>query len=130
MPIEPVNPAVLAPPGGHYSHAVVHNGVVYVSGQLPIAREGPLPSSASFEEQARQVLSNVRAALEGAGSSLSLALKCTVYITDIADWPAFNRLYADAFGDHRPARVVVPVSPLHHGYRIEMDATGAVAPGA
>jgi 2-iminobutanoate/2-iminopropanoate deaminase len=64
--------------------------------------------------------------VEGAGSDLSRVLKCTVYVTDIADWPEFNRLYAEVFGEHRPARAVVPVSPLHYGYRVEMDAIAAV----
>jgi 2-iminobutanoate/2-iminopropanoate deaminase len=126
MSVNRIEPPAMARPGGHYSHVVVHNGVAYVSGQLPIGPGGPLPATASFEEQARQVLANVRAAVEAAGSDLSKVLKCTVYVVDIADWPAFNRLYAEAFGEHKPARAVVPVSPLHYGYRIEMDAIAAV----
>ena len=77
-------------------------------------------------QQARQVLANVRAAVEGAGSSLDRVLKCTVYITDIALWPEFNRLYAEAFGAHRPARSVVPVPVLHYGYSLEMEAIAAL----
>ena len=126
MSIECINAERLAPPGGHYSHVVVHRGVAYVSGQLPIAAEGRLPATASFEQQARQVLHNVRAAAESVGSGLSNVLKCTVYIADIDDWPEFNRLYAEAFGAHRPARAVVPVSTLHFGYLVEMDAVVAV----
>jgi len=126
MSIACMNPPALSKPGGHYSHVVVHGGVAYVSGQLPIAPDGPLPPDASFERQARQVLANVRAAVEGSGSDLSRVLKCTVYVTDIADWPEFNGLYAEVFGEHRPARAVVPVSPLHYGYRVEMDAIAAV----
>jgi 2-iminobutanoate/2-iminopropanoate deaminase len=126
MSVERINPPAMAAPGGHYSHVVVHGGVAYVSGQLPIGPAGPLPSTATFEDQARQVLANVRTAVESAGSDLSRVLKCTVYVSDIADWPVFNRLYAEMFGDHRPARAVVPVSPLHHGFRVEMDATAAV----
>jgi 2-iminobutanoate/2-iminopropanoate deaminase len=126
MTLARVNPPGMSKPGGHYSHVVVHNGVAYVSGQLPIGPGGPLPATASFEEQARQVLANVRSAVEGAGSDLSRVLKCTVYVTDIGDWPEFNRLYAEAFGDSRPARAVVPVAPLHYGYRLEMDAIAAV----
>ena len=126
MSITRTNPPGLSKPGGHYSHVVVHRGIAYVSGQLPIGPDGPLPPDASFERQARQVLENVRAAVEGAGSDLSRVLKCTVYVNDIGDWPEFNRLYAEAFGEHRPARAVVPVSPLHYGYRLEMDAVAAV----
>lgn len=126
MSVSRVNPATMAVPGGHYSHVVVHKGVAYVSGQLPIGPAGPLPATASFEDQARQVLANVRAAVTFAGSDLSKVLKCTVYVVDIGDWPVFNRLYAETFGEHKPARVVVPVSPLHYGYRLEMDAIAAV----
>ena len=126
MSVDRVNPPAMAAPGGHYSHAVVHGGVVYVSGQLPIGPDGPLPPGSTFEQQARQVLANVRAAVEGAGSDLSRVLKCTVYVSDVADWPVFNRLYAEMFGDHKPARAVVPVLPLHYGYRVEMDAIAAV----
>lgn len=126
MTIARMNPPALSKPGGHYSHVVVYGGLAFVSGQLPIAPDGPLPPDASFERQARQVLANVRAAVEGAGSDLSRVLKCTVYVTDIGDWPAFNRLYAEVFGEHKPSRAVVPVSPLHYGYRVEMDAIAAV----
>ncbi len=126
MNVTRIDPATMVKPGGHYSHVVVHNGVAYVSGQLPIGPDGPLPATTPFEEQARQVLANVRAAVTAAGSDLSKVLKCTVYVVDIADWPTFNRLYAEMFGDHKPARVVVPVSPLHYGYRVEMDAVAAV----
>lgn len=126
--VQCVNPATMATPGGHYSHVVVHAGVAYVSGQLPIALEGRLPSESSFEQQARQVLANVESALSGVHSSLDLVLRCTVYIADLADWPEFNRIYAEVFGAHRPARAVVPTGPLHFGYRVEMDAIAAVAP--
>ncbi len=126
MSLMRIDPATMARPGGHYSHVVVHHGIAYISGQLPIGAGGPLPATSSFEEQARQVLANVSAAVTAAGSDLSRVLKCTVYVVDIADWPAFNRLYAETFGDHKPARAVVPVSPLHYGYRIEMDAIAAL----
>jgi 2-iminobutanoate/2-iminopropanoate deaminase len=54
-------------------------------------------------------------------------LKATVYIADVADWPAFNAIYAERFGAHRPARTVVPVAGLHYGYRVEMDVIAALA---
>ncbi|MDP3355126.1 MAG: RidA family protein, partial [Polaromonas sp.] len=69
--IQRINPATLAPPGGHYSHAVVANGFVFVSGQLPITPAGEKLNEASFEDQATQVLANVQAALEAAGSSVA-----------------------------------------------------------
>ncbi len=107
---------------GHYSQAMVHGGVVYVAGQLPIVPGDPEAKLASFEEQARRVLDNVIAILEASGSGAELVLKSTVYITDVAHWPAFNTIYAEKFGAHKPARTVVPVAALHYGYLVEMDA--------
>ncbi|HXS52721.1 MAG TPA: RidA family protein [Usitatibacter sp.] len=112
---------------GHYSQALVHAGLVYVAGQLPIVPTDPDRRLEGFEAQARQVLDNVSAILEAAGSGAERVLKATVYIADIAHWPAFNAIYAQRFGSHRPARTVVPVAQLHYGYLIEMDVIAALA---
>lgn len=117
-----VNPADTAPPGGHYAHAVIAGGFVYISGQLPVQPDGTHAPDADFAAQARQALANLFAALVAAGTSRDALVKVTVYVTDIADWPQFNALYAEAMGNHRPARSVVPMPELHHGYRIEIDA--------
>ena len=111
---------------GHYSQAVVHGGLAYVAGQLPIVPGAPDRRLEGFEAQARQVIDNVAAILEAAGSGLDQVLKATVYIADLAHWPAFNALYAERFGAHRPARTVVPVAGLHYGYLVEMDVIAAV----
>jgi 2-iminobutanoate/2-iminopropanoate deaminase len=111
---------------GHYSQALVHGGLVYVAGQLPIVPGEPEKQLASFEDQARRVIDNVAAILAEAGSGLDLVVKATVYITDVAHWPAFNAIYAEKLGDHKPARTVVPVAKLHYGYLVEMDAIAAV----
>lgn len=111
---------------GHYSQAIVHAGMVYVAGQLPIVPGDPERKLADFESQARQVIANVAAILAAAGSSLAHVVRATVYIADVAHWPAFNRIYAEALGDHRPARTVVPVAQLHYGYLVEMDVIAAV----
>lgn len=112
----------LAPPGGHYSHAVVAGGFVFVAGQLPIDARGTKLADASFAVQAEQVLANVAAALRAAGSSPQRLVQVRVYLTDIALWPEFNALYASWIGAHRPARAVVPVPQLHHGLKIEVEA--------
>ena len=111
---------------GHYSQAVVHAGVVYVAGQLPIVSSAPETQLATFEEQARRVLDNVIAILDAAGSGADLILKATVYITDMKHWPAFNAIYAEKLGVHKPARTVVPVTGLHYAYLVEMDAIAAL----
>jgi reactive intermediate/imine deaminase len=112
---------------GHDAQAVVHGGVVYVAGQLPIVPGEPERRLEGFEAQARQVIDNVIAILEAAGSGAGAVLKSTVYIADVAHWPAFNAIYAERFGAHRPARTVVPVAGLHYGYLVEMDAIAALA---
>jgi len=111
---------------GHYSQAVVHGGMVYVAGQLPIVPGDPDARIAPFEGQARRVIDNVIAILEAAGSGADLVVKATVYITDTAHWPAFNAVYAEKLGGHKPARTVVPVPSLHYGYLVEMDAIAAL----
>jgi 2-iminobutanoate/2-iminopropanoate deaminase len=112
---------------GHYSQAVVHAGLVYVAGQLPLVPADPQARLEGFERQAAQVLDNVEAILDASGSSLAHVLKATVYIADIAHWPRFNELYARRMGTHRPARTVVPVASLHGGFLVEMDVIAALA---
>ena len=111
---------------GHYSQAIVHGGLVYVAGQLPIVPGEPERKLADFESQAEQVLDNVLAILEAAGSGADRILRATVYIADVAHWPAFNAVYAKRLGAHRPARTVVPVAQLHYGYLVEMDVIAAL----
>ena len=111
---------------GHYSQAIVHAGLVYVAGQLPVVPGEPERRLADFEAQARQVIGNVIAIVEAAGSSRERILRATVYIADAAHWPQFNAIYAEMLGEHRPARTVVPVSGLHYGYLVEMDAIAAL----
>ncbi|AUD05641.1 Rid family detoxifying hydrolase [Spirosoma pollinicola] len=109
-------------PGGHYSQAVVHNGQVYISGILPITPSGEKLSQATIAEQTEQILTNLDAILLAAGSQRNKVLKVTVFIADINAWGAVNQIYAQFFGDHRPARSVVPCSPLHYGFGIELEA--------
>ena len=116
-----------APPaGGHYSQAVVHGGLVYVSGQLPIDAAGRRLQSDPVEAQTRQALQNLSAILEAAGSSIDRVLKVTVYVADIGLWDRVNGAYAEFFGEHRPARAVVPTGPLHFGLLVEIDAVAFV----
>jgi reactive intermediate/imine deaminase len=111
---------------GHYSQAIVHGGLVFVAGQLPLDPGDPERRVEGFEGQANQVISNIIAILEAAGSSADLIVKTTVYIADISHWPAFNKVYAERLGPHKPARTVVPVPQLHYGYLVEMDVIAAL----
>ncbi|WP_345249177.1 Rid family detoxifying hydrolase [Nibrella saemangeumensis] len=116
-------------PAGHYAQATVWNDLIFVSGQLPINPVTKEKMTGPIEEQTRQVLENVKAIVEAAGSDLSHVLKTTVYIADISLWDQVNATYAGFFGDHRPARAVVPTKELHFGFLIEIEAV-AVRIGA
>lgn len=113
-------------PAGHYSQAIVHNGLVYVAGQLPIDPATGEKKTGPIEEQAEQALRNLRAILQAAGTDLHRVLKMTVYISDISLWGKVNAVYARMLGEHRPARAVVPVKELHHGFQIEIEAIAAL----
>ncbi|CAN5694508.1 RidA family protein [soil metagenome] len=112
-------------PAGHYSQAVVYNGLVFVAGQLAIDPHTGERKLGSIEEQTEQVLKNVSEILKAAGSDIKLVLKMSVFVTDISLWERVNEVYARVMGEHRPARVVIPTKELHHGFLIEIDAIAA-----
>lgn len=116
-------------PGGHYSQAVEHQGVVYVAGQLPIVPETGEKCLGTVEEQTERTLLNLEAVLKAAGSGRDRVLRVTVYVSDISLWGRVNAVYGEFFGDHRPARTVVPTRDLHYGFLVEIDAVAAAAPG-
>jgi reactive intermediate/imine deaminase len=121
--VKTIAPPGMAPPGGHYSHATIANGFVFVSGLLPIAPDGSRLVDAAFELQASQVLANLRTTLAAAGSGIDRLVQVRVYIDSVENWPAFNTLYAEWAGDARPARAVVPTGgPLHFGFKVEVEA--------
>jgi 2-iminobutanoate/2-iminopropanoate deaminase len=111
----------------HYSSAVVHNGIVYISGQLPMNPETGEPVKGSIEVQALTALQNVQDVLSAAGSSIDKVLRTTAYIPDVGDWGKVNEVYAEVFGEHKPARTVVPSRDLHYGCLIEVDAVAYIA---
>ena len=113
--------------GGHYSQAVVANGLVFVAGQLPIRPGGGIPEG--VEAQTRQALANVAAILKAAGSGLDKIVSATIYVSDIAHWPEVNRVYAEVLGAHKPARTVAVSPQLHFGALIEAQII-ALAPAA
>lgn len=126
MDIKSVKTPNAPAPGGHYSQAVVHNGVVYVSGQLSIKPETGEKLLGTIEEQTEQALRNVEEILRAAGSGLERVLKMTVYVSDIGLWPQVNAVYERVLGAHRPARAVVPTGELHYGFLVEIEAVAAV----
>jgi 2-iminobutanoate/2-iminopropanoate deaminase len=118
----------LSPPGGHYTHSVRSGDLVFTSGQLGVRPDGTHTAGLPFEDQVRQALANLLAALRVSGAEPADLLKVTAYIVDVANWPRFNAVYAEVMGDARPARTVVPVPELHYGYLVEIDGIASVAP--
>ncbi len=121
-----VSTSECAAPAGHYSQGIVHNGLVYVSGMLAVDPRTGEKKLGSIQEQTRQALENVDGVLRAAGSSRNQVLKCTCYISDIELWGHVNEVYSEFFGDHKPARAVVPSRELHYGFLIEIDCIAAV----
>ena len=124
--MQPVATDTAPAPAGHYSQGMIHRGLVYVSGQLPIDPGSGQPRIGSIEEQTKLAIANLTAVLETAGSGLDRVIKTTVYVSDIGLWGRVNGVYAECFGDHRPARAVVPTRDLHFGCQVEIEAIAAI----
>ena len=107
---------------GPYSQAVVVDGMVYTAGQIALDPKTGEVVGKTTAEQADQTLKNLAAVLEAAGSGLGLVVKTTVYLADMADFPAMNEVYAKHFGNHKPARSTVQAAALPKGARVEIDA--------
>ncbi|WP_327732871.1 RidA family protein [Streptomyces nojiriensis] len=120
----------MTPPLGHYSHVAVHNGIAHISGQLPVDTDGTPAADEPFDTQVRMVLCNLDYCLAAAGTDRDHLISVTVYVTDIAQWPEFDAIYAEWLGSYRPARAVAGVSSLHYGAAVEVQAVAAVNTGS
>jgi len=106
---------------GPYSQAVKVNGTVYTSGQIALTPAGTMVEG-DVTAQTRQVLSNLTAVLEAAGSGLDKVIKTTIFLDNMDDFATVNALYAEAFGEHKPARSTVAVKTLPKNALVEIDA--------
>jgi 2-iminobutanoate/2-iminopropanoate deaminase len=116
----------LAPPAGHYSQATVSHGFVFLSGLLPAA-DAKGEVSGSFREQCESVFEKAAHVLRAADCDWHDVVSCTVYIVGIERWAELNDVYAAVFGEHKPARTVVPVPPLRSGALLEVQIVAARA---
>jgi len=115
-------------PVGPYSQAIRAGEFVFASGQIPLVPETGKIVAGEIEDETRQVLANLAAVLEAAGSGLDRVVKATVYLTDLSLFPRVNAIYAEAFHfDPAPARVTVGVSALPLGAQVEIDAVALVS---
>jgi len=108
--------------GGPYAQAILHDGLIYVSGQGAMAPETNQLKLGTVEEEAELTLQNLKIILEEAGSSLKNALKITVYLIDMEEFARFNVVYRKYFGEHLPARTCIQAAALPFGMRLEIDA--------
>jgi reactive intermediate/imine deaminase len=124
--MQKIQPSDQPIPAGHYSPGIVHDGLVYVSGQLPMDLKTREPFTGAIEGQTELALLNVETVLKEAGSDLDHVLQMTIYVSDMELWGKVNETYAKVMGEHRPARAMIPVKDLHFGTKIEIQAIAAV----
>ncbi|MFO7575733.1 MAG: RidA family protein [Bacteroidales bacterium] len=111
----------IPPAKGHYSHCIEHNGVLYISGQLPVdPQTQTIPEG--IEAQTLLVLKKIEQILLAAGSSKEKVIQMRIYIPNVELWGKVNELYGQFFGEHKPARCVVPSEKLHYDCMIEAEA--------
>ena len=107
---------------GPYSQAIKANGMIYCSGQIPIDPAVNAVTAETIEDQTKQAITNLKNVLEKAGSSLSKVVKTTVFISDMNEFARLNVVYAELFGDTKPARSCVQVARLPKDVKIEIEA--------
>ncbi len=107
---------------GHYAPGMVSGGMLYVSGQLPIDKQTGKLVEGGVAAQGEMALNNLDAVLTAAGLTRQSVVMCRVYVPDVCHWDEVNQVYAAFFGDHKPARVIVPTRALHHNALVEIEA--------
>ena len=113
---------------GPYSQAVIHNGIAYLSGQIPLDPATGQIVEGDIAVQTERVFENLKAVLEACGSSLGQVLKTTVFLKDMGEFPKMNEVYARYFNENPPARATVEAARLPRDVRVEIEAIAAVAP--
>lgn len=111
---------------GPYSQAIKANGMIFASGQIPLDPQTMQIVEGGIQAQTRQVLINLRAVLEAAGSSLRQVVKTTVYLADMADFAAMNEIYSEFFDPAKPARATVQAARLPRDARVEIDCIAII----
>ncbi|MCC7176404.1 MAG: reactive intermediate/imine deaminase [Bryobacterales bacterium] len=113
-------------PVGPYSPAIVHGGLVYASGQIGLDPQTGLPAEGGIEAQTRRALESLRGVVEAAGSSMSRALKATVYLKSMEDFARMNGVYAEFFPQTPPARTTIQIGALPKDALVEIDLIAAL----
>jgi len=120
--IERISPPGVAAPRGPYSPAVRAGDFIFISGQVPIDPATQQLISGDIEAETRQTLNNIRVLLEGCGATLADVVKCDVYLSDGNDFAAMNAVYAEFFGEAKPARATLVTGFAVPRVHVEIDA--------
>lgn len=120
--MEFVRPSYARENKGHYSAGARAGKLLFISGQLSLDPDTGIIPEGGIGAHVSQALSNLDRVLVEAGLSRTDVVQCRIYTTDVAYWDEVNRVYAEFFGPHKPARAIVPVSALHHGCLVEIEA--------
>ena len=107
---------------GHYAPGVISNGMLYISGQLSLDLDTREVAVGGPDKHMEQALINLDRVLKAAGLTRENVVQCRIYIADVNYWDAINEVYGEFFGEHKPARIVVPVPALHFGCLVEIEA--------
>ena len=126
MPIQFVSTEQAPKAIGPYSQATIVNGLVFTAGQIAFNPATMEIVGGGIQEQTERVLANLQAVLAAAGSDLQKVVKTTVFLVDMQDFPAMNEVYAQAFGEHKPARSTGAVAGLPRGVRVEIDVVATL----
>ncbi|MEM6297892.1 MAG: Rid family detoxifying hydrolase [Bacteroidota bacterium] len=108
-------------PVGPYNQAVLTNGILFVSGQIALDKDGVIQNQGDIADETRMVLKNLEAIIEAAELTLHEVAKCSIFVTNINDFGAINEVYGEFFSESRPARELVEVSALPKGARVEIS---------
>jgi 2-iminobutanoate/2-iminopropanoate deaminase len=119
--IERLSPPGVPAPRGPYSPAVKADGWVYVSGQVPVDISTNQFSLGDIQHETRLILNNIKAILAGAGATMAQVVKCTVYLANGADFAGMNEVYAEFFGEHKPARTTIVCQFVMKDIKVEID---------
>ena len=111
---------------GPYSQGIIVNGMLYTAGQIPLDPASGELVQGGIEAQTHRVMQNLAAILEAAGGTLQNVVKTTVFLQDMGDFAAMNTIYAEHFGEHKPARSTVQAARLPRDVKVEIEVVAAV----
>lgn len=111
---------------GHYTPGIISNGILYISGQTSTNPETNMRVEGGIKAETQMVLKKLNMLLESANVTKNDVIMCRVYVSDIKYWPDVNEVYSQFFGEHKPARVVVPTRELNRGCLVEIEAMAEV----